>query len=123
MSYTEFQYSNLEISPKENKVDFDRIQIACKIKNIGEHEGDEVVQLYIRDDFSSVVTYEKLLRGFERIHLSPGEERTILFTLYPEDLMLLNRKMKRVIEAGSFSVYIGSSSEDTRLEGKLELKN
>ena len=59
-----------------------------KVKNTGKKAGDEVVQLYIRDDFSSVTTYDKVLRGFERIHLQPGEEQTVSFTLTPQDLGL-----------------------------------
>ena len=79
LSYTTFGYSDLKISkpvigPQEN------ITLSCTVKNTGKKAGDEVVQLYIRDDFSSVTTYDKVLRGFERIHLQPGEE-TKLSTL------------------------------------------
>lgn len=78
---------------------------------------DEVVQLYIRDDFSSVTTYDKVLRGFERIHLQPGEEQTVNFTLTPQDLGLWDKNNRFTVEPGSFSVMVGASSQDIRLKG------
>lgn len=77
--------------------------------------GDEVVQLYTRDVLSSVTTYEKNLRGFERIHLQPGEEKEIQFAIHPRDLKLLNSDNEWVIEPGEFRVMIGTSSEDIKL--------
>lgn len=89
--------------------------------NKGAREGDEVVQLYTRDVVSSVTTYEKNLRGFERVPLRPGEARTVSFTLAPEDLALWDRQMKFVVEPGAFRVMIGSSSEDIRLKGEFSI--
>ncbi|MGE5499085.1 MAG: fibronectin type III-like domain-contianing protein, partial [Syntrophothermus sp.] len=93
------------------------------VENTGKMKGDEVVQLYINDETSSVTTYVKNLRGFSRITLEPGEKRTVSFTLKPEDLWLLNRENKWIVEPGFFNVMIGSSSEDIRLKGKFEIKN
>lgn len=84
-------------------------------------EGDEVVQLYLNDEVSSVTRYEKMLRGFERIHLKPGEEKQVNFVLKPQDLALFNRSMKLVVEPGKFNVYLGSSSEDIRLNDSFTL--
>ena len=92
------------------------------VKNTGKRAGDEVVQLYIRDDFSSVTTYDKVLRGFERIHLQPGEEQTISFTLTPQDLGLWDKNNQFTVEPGSFSIMIGASSQDIRLKGSFEVQ-
>ena len=85
--------------------------------------GDEVVQLYIRDEVSSVIRFEKELRGFERIHLEPGEVTSVHFTLTPEELQMLDRNMNWIVEPGWFTVMLGSSSEDIRLEGRFEIKS
>jgi len=90
------------------------------VQNTGMSGGDEVVQLYTRDLVSSVTTYEKNLRGFERIHLRPGERKTVAFTLTPADLSLWDRNMRFVVEPGVFRVMVGSSSEDIRLMGDFE---
>ena len=80
LSYTTFTYSDLHISPSHQGVQGD-IHVSCKIKNTGKIKGDEVVQLYLRDEISSVTTYTKVLRGFERISLKAGEEQTVHFRL------------------------------------------
>lgn len=82
LSYTTFTYSDLHISPSHQGVQGD-IHVSCKIKNTGKIKGDEVVQLYLRDEISSVTTYTKVLRGFERISLKAGEEQTVHFRLRP----------------------------------------
>lgn len=121
LSYTSFAYSDLEISksvigPMQN------IEISCKVKNTGKVAGDEVVQLYLRDDISSVTTYVKVLRGFERIHLKAGEEKELNFTLTPQELGLWSKNNKFEVESGTFTVMLGSSSEDIRLKGQFEVK-
>ena len=78
--------------------------------------GDEVVQLYIRDKVSSVIAYESVLRGFERISLQPGETKTVSFVLLPEDLQILDRHMEWTVEPGEFEVRIGASSNDIKLK-------
>jgi beta-glucosidase len=120
LSYTTFSYSDLKIVPLKSPSN-GNINISFDVKNTGSRAGDEVVQLYVRDQVGSVITYEKNLRGFERILLKPGEARTIAFTLGPDDLALWNREMKFVVEPGIFSVMIGSSSEDIRLKGEFEV--
>ncbi len=94
----------------------------CTVKNTGDRAGDEVVQLYIRDVLASVARPVMELRGFSRVHLSPGESRELTFTLAPEDLRMLDRGLKWVVEPGAFRVMIGASSEDIRLRGELTVK-
>ena len=120
LSYTTFEYSDLRISKPQIGVQ-QNIDISFKIKNTGQREGDEVVQLYIRDDQSSVTTYDKSLRGFDRIKLKQGEEKEISFSLTPQDLGLWNKDNKFVVEPGTFSVMIGSSSQDIHLKGSFEV--
>ena len=116
LSYTKFEYSNLEIhdkiiTPKQD------VRISFQVKNIGKREGDEVIQLYIRDVLSSVTTYEKNLCGFERTHLKSGEEKKIEMTIKSEDMALFNRHNEWVVEPGEFKMMIGASSRDIRLKG------
>ena len=120
LSYTTFGYSNLRITPAKPKIG-DIVNVSLDLQNTGTRIGDEVVQLYTRDVISSVTTYEKNLRGFERITLRPGERKTIRFTLTPADLSLWDRSMRFVVEPGVFRVMIGASSEDIRLDGEFEV--
>ena len=120
LSYTTFTYSDLHISPSHQGVQGD-IHVSCKIKNTGKIKGDEVVQLYLRDEISSVTTYTKVLRGFERISLEAGEEQTVHFRLRPQDLGLWDKNMNFRVELGSFKVMLGASSTDIRLHGQFEI--
>lgn len=120
LSYTTFTYSDLHISPSHQGVQGD-IHVSCKIKNTGKIKGDEVVQLYLRDEISSVTTYTKVLRGFERISLKAGEEQTVHFRLRPQDLGLWDKNMNFRVELGSFKVMLGASSTDIRLHGRFEI--
>ena len=120
LSYTTFTYSDLHISPSHQGVQGD-IHVSCKIKNTGKIKGDEVVQLYLRDEISSVTTYTKVLRGFERISLKAGEEQTVHFRLRPQDLGLWDKNMNFRVELGSFKVMLGASSTDIRLHGQFEI--
>ena len=120
LSYTTFTYSDLHISPSYQGVQGD-IHVSCKIKNTGKIKGDEVVQLYLRDEISSVTTYTKVLRGFERISLEAGEEQTVHFRLRPQDLGLWDKNMNFRVEPGSFKVMLGASSTDIRLHGQFEI--
>jgi beta-glucosidase len=119
LSYTTFAYSNLKLTPSKPKTT-ENVTLSLDVQNTGTRAGDEVVQLYTRDLVSSVTTYEKNLRGFERVSLQPGEKKTLTFTLTPADLSLWDRSMHFVEEPGVFRVMIGSSSEDIRLNGEFE---
>lgn len=122
LSYTTFAYRNLEIDNPVIGVQ-GSVRLSCKVKNTGKVAGDEVVQLYLRDEVSSVTTYVKVLRGFERIHLQPGEEKEVGFILTPQELGLWNKDNHFVVEPGTFSVMIGSSSEDIRLQGTFDVRS
>lgn len=121
LSYTTFAYSKLNISPKDPASQAE-ITVTFDITNTGKRNGDEVVQLYLKDMVSSVTTYEYDLRGFERINLNPGETKTVKFTLKPDDLALLDKNMNWTVEPGEFEVMIGSSSEDIRLRQAFSVK-
>lgn len=120
LSYTTFGYNNLKIST--GKTTSDPIAVTVDVTNTGKLAGEEVVQVYIRDVLSSVTTYEKLLKGFERVHLQAGETKTLSFTIPRDELKLYNRNMKFVLEPGEFSVMVGSSSSDIRQTGSFYIK-
>lgn len=121
LSYTDFKYEDLMIdSVYTNSAN---VEIKCKVTNVGKVAGDEVVQLYINDVISSTTTYEKNLRGFERIHLLPGESKVVTFNIVPDDLIIINRNKERVVEPGEFKVMIGSSYEDIRLSSSFYYKS
>ena len=122
LSYTTFEYSDLEITPKVITPD-QKPTVRLKVTNTGKRAGDEVVQLYTRDILSSVTTYEKNLAGFERIHLKPGESKEIVFTLDRKHLELLNADMKWTVEPGEFAIMAGASCEDIRLNGILTVED
>jgi beta-glucosidase len=118
LSYTTFEYSNLKFD-HEKLTTSQPLKVYCDIKNTGKFRGDEVVQLYIKDEVSSVTVYESQLRGFERITLEPGKQKQVTFILEPEAFSLLDKDLKRIIEKGDFQIMIGSSSEDIRLRKKI----
>lgn len=120
LSYTTFAYSGLVITPREQGVQGE-VEVSCKVKNTGKVSGEEVVQLYLRDEVSSVTTYTKVLRGFERIALKAGEEKKVHFKLRPQDLGLWDKNMNFCVEPGSFKVMVGASSTDIRLEGRFNI--
>ncbi len=120
LSYTQFNYGALKISPERAGTDA-TITVSADITNTGKHAGTEVVQLYVRDDYSSVTTYDQSLRGFERLALAPGETKTVTFTLKPEHLALYDRANQWTVEPGRFTVMIGASSADIRLKGNFTL--
>ncbi|MGC8824213.1 MAG: glycoside hydrolase family 3 N-terminal domain-containing protein [Bacteroidales bacterium] len=111
LSYTTFEYSNLQLSKTELKKQ-DEITVTCQLKNTGKYEADEVVQLYIRDRVGSLTRPVKELKGFQRIHLKPQESKTVSFTLKTDDLAFWNAEMKKVTEPGDFDVWIGPNSKD-----------
>ncbi len=118
LSYTSYEYSNLQITPKEinNRGD---VEITADIKNIGKVKGEEVAQLYINDVISSTSKPVKELKGYEKISLEPGEQKSVRFRLTHEDLSLFDRNMNIVVEPGTFRIMVGSSSNDIRLQGEF----
>jgi beta-glucosidase len=114
LSYTTFRYGNVTVAPERAGVGATFI-VGCDVTNTGARAGDEVVQLYLRDDYSSVVTFDEDLRGFTRVSLAPGQTKRVQFELKPEHLMLYDREGKWSIEPGRFTVSVGASSEDLRL--------
>lgn len=121
LSYTKFEYSNLRFD-KNNIDKNDSTIVSFTLKNIGVMQGDEVVQLYIRDLLSSVVRPVMELKGFQRVHLMSGEEKEITFSITPELLSMLNADLKTVVEPGDFRIMIGASSRDIRLKGILNVR-
>ena len=115
LSYTTFEFSNLKLSATEIRPQAN-LEVSVEVKNSGSRKGDEVVQLYLKDLVSSVTTYESVLRGFERVSLTPGETKTVKFMLHPDDLALLDKNMNWTVEPGKFQVMIGSSSTDIKLK-------
>lgn len=118
LSYTSFEYSNLTIEPATILAN-GAATIRGRVKNTGERDGDEVVQLYLRDLLATTVRPVMQLEGFARVHLAPGEERTVSFRLSSAELRMLDRDMHWVVEPGTFRVMIGASSKDIRLRGEL----
>jgi beta-glucosidase len=121
LSYTTFEYSKLTIQKPVAKVG-EKINISFEIKNTGNRAGDEVAQIYLRDQVASVARPVQALKGFERIHLEPGTSKIIKLTLLPEDFEMLNAKMQTVIEPGDFTIMVGSSSRDIRLKKTVQLQ-
>ena len=101
----------------------DSVQVSFNVTNTGKVRGDEVEQLYVHDCLSSITVYEKVLRGFERISLEPGETRTVEFKLTPKDLAMLDRNMNYVVEPGDFEIMAAASSTDIRLQAKLRVQD
>jgi len=120
LTYTRFGYGNLKLPPS---VPVDgKLVVEADVVNTGDVAGEEVVQLYIRDDCAFDVTRPvKELKGFKRVYLEPGERKTVRFTVDTAILSFLNRAGEFVVEPGTHTVMVGASSSDIRLEGKVEL--
>ena len=120
LSYTDFQYQSLQVTP-QTVGPGGRVSIAVAVRNAGERAGEEVVQLYVRDVVASVARPVKELKGFRKIALGPGEEKTVTFELSADQLAFYDCSMRLVVEPGQFEVMVGSSSEDVRLRGSFEV--
>ncbi len=118
LSFSSFEYSDIQVLPKDGQ----SYEVAVNVKNVGSYDGDEVVQLYLRDEFASTVQPVRQLKHFERIFLKKDESKTIRFTLTADDLSVLNTKMERVVEPGSFLIMVGASSNDIRLNTKINVR-
>lgn len=117
LSYTNFDYNNMNINinPDYN------VLVSVDVRNTGDHDGDEVIQLYIRDEFASSAPPEKLLKGFKRIFIQRGETKTVTFSLKPRDFSTLNNDLEWKLESGDFTIMVGASSDDIRVEQKIRL--
>ena len=110
LSYTTFEYSNLKIN-KKSFPKGEKIEVSVDLKNTGKVTGKEVAQLYLQDEFASVVRPVKELKGFEMIELKAGETKTITFTLTDAELGFYNNQNEFVVEPGTFKVMVGGSSD------------
>lgn len=118
LSYTTFKYDNLQIS-KTGKTSFD---VTLHVTNTGDYDGDEVVQIYLHDEFASTAQPMIQLKKFERISIPKGESRKVSFTLDADDLSIVDANMKRVVEPGDFTVMIGSSSDNILLQQAITVE-
>lgn len=116
LSYTSFAYRDLQIQRTDTPYG---VRVSVTVRNTGDVTGDEVVQLYVRDTKSSIVTPRRLLQEFSRITLQPGESQKVSFALDFDAFKLLNARMEWVVEPGGFEIQLGASSEDIRLSGMV----
>ncbi len=118
LSYTTFDYANFKIS----SVGKGAYSVTCDVRNSGSRAGDEVVQLYLHQQVASVLRVREQLIGFSRVSLGAGESKTVSFSVGFNELSMLNRQLKRVVEPGNFDLMVGSSSADIRQRGVLTVK-
>ena len=116
LSYTTYRYSNLRINKNAISLpllskDGQGLEVSVDIENTGKRDGDEIVQMYIRDDYATLTRPVKELRGFERIHLNVGEKKTVTFHIDHESLAFWNMDNQWVVEPGTFTVFVGPSSQ------------
>jgi beta-glucosidase len=121
LSYTNFDYSNITISANKIKLN-EKLKVSVEVKNTGDFDGQEVVQLYVRDLVGSVTRPVKELKGFEKVSLKKGETKTVSFEISSDDLKFYNLDMKYAAEAGKFEVFIGTNS-DTNRKVSFEIVN
>ena len=121
LSYTHFDYSDLHLDKGEID-NADSTTLTCTVKNSGAHAGTEIVQLYLHQQVSSMARPVIALKGFQRIHLQPGESKTVSFTISPEMLTALDKDLHPVVEQGTYQLMIGASSRDLRLKTLLHVR-
>ena len=110
--YTSFVYSSPRLS-SPRLTSTQTLEVEVTVTNTGKRAGDEIVQLYLRDDVASVTRPVRRLRGFRKIHLAPGESRSVSFSLGQQDFALLDEHFSPKVEAGSFTVFVGPDSTTT----------
>ncbi|QOG02626.1 glycoside hydrolase family 3 N-terminal domain-containing protein [Flavobacterium sp. MDT1-60] len=120
LSYTKFDYTGLKLSSTKIKSN-ETIKVSFQLSNVGKVAGEEVVQLYLKDKFGSVVRPVLELRDFQKVKLNAGESKTIEFTIDKEKLSFYNNKLEWIAEPGDFEVMIGASSADIKLKSDFEL--
>jgi beta-glucosidase len=121
LGYTTFSYDSIRVVPAEIAAG-DSAVVTVQVRNAGQRAGEEVVQLYLRDDLASVAQPVRALRGIQRVSLAAGATKTVRFVIGPREMQLLNREMRWVVEPGTFRVMIGASSSDIRLLGRLRVR-
>ncbi|MGH9326870.1 MAG: glycoside hydrolase family 3 C-terminal domain-containing protein [Terriglobia bacterium] len=122
LSYTQFQYSNLRINPPQIHTE-GTAEVSVDVKNVGKRAGVATVQLYLHERFAPVSTPVMQLHGFRRIMLEPGETHTATFQLTPQDLKLLDRRMRWAVVPGIFDIMVGKSSANIQLRGTLAVES
>ncbi|HSD08525.1 beta-glucosidase BglX [Flavobacterium sp.] len=120
LSYTKFDYKNLKLN-KTELAKGEPVQVSVEVTNSGDYDGKEVVQLYIHDDYASIIRPIKELKGFELVNLKKGETKTISFTLTDKELGFYDNEGNYLVEPGTFKIMVGGSS-DKGLESGFELK-
>jgi beta-glucosidase len=120
LSYTNFNISDLKLSSNELALNGGKLTATVKVENTGDYDGEEVVQLYVRDLFGCVVRPVKELKGFKKLFLKKGETQSVSFTLTATDLKFYNDEVKLINEAGDYELFVGNSS-DTNLKSKFKL--
>jgi beta-glucosidase len=121
LSYTRFHYDSIRLGAPEIAAG-DSTYVSVQVTNAGTVAGDEVVQLYLRDELASVARPVMELKGFQRIHLRPGETQAVRFAIHPEMLSMLDLKLQKVIEPGDFRIMIGASAQDIRQRAVLRVR-
>ena len=134
LSYTQFEYNDLQIEQvkamsfqrgtvrKQESMADTVYKVTCIVKNIGSQDGDEVVQLYVRDEVASIALASKLLKGFRRVHIKQGETKQITFYLTGRDLAVYSKELGWHFEPGDFTIMVGGNSESLVLSSGFELK-
>lgn len=118
LSYTQFEYSDFQVVNNPNCAD-SLFVVSCSVRNVGNYDGDEVVQLYVRDEVASVVQPSRLLKGFRKVHINKGETVSVSFALSEKDLSVYSAEKGWHYEPGEFRFMVGASSDDVRIEQRL----
>ena len=121
LSYTDFRYTNLRLEPNQITPN-GSVTVRFNVTNTGNRAGAEVVQVYLTDENSSVKLIEPKLEACKRTNINPGQTKEVKFTIRQRNMVLLNQAGKWVIEPGFFTVKVGGSSDDIRLQGRFEVK-
>jgi len=120
LSYTKFDIGKLQLSSDKMELNGGKLEVSVDVKNTGNYDGEEVVQLYVSDLFGCVIRPVRELKGFKKVFLKKGETQTVTFTLTPEDLKFYNNELQYINETGDYELFVGNSSEAT-LKGRFKL--
>jgi Glycosyl hydrolase family 3 C-terminal domain/Fibronectin type III-like domain len=121
LSYTEFKYSQPAIKADRVGISDGSVELSIKLENTGEREGSEVVQVYVRDVYASLVRPVKELKAFKRVTLQPRQRAMVSFSIPVDMLNFTNAENQRIVEAGEFEIMVGASSSDIRSKGRIEV--